>query len=146
MKLLSHQVIVGSVTTSLLIMLNEGAGTASISNAWHLPKGPVIGYGEWGRLQNGKIAGPKLVAPPPPRNLLRPPPPPPQERIILFVKAGNCSCPPPFNIAKTSSSCVKLYPRTLSAPPPPLFFLFLVEVNLDLTPPPLLLCSPPPSP
>ena len=66
-----------------------------------------------GGLQNGKIAGPKLFAPPPPH----------QDRVELFappppLKSGSF-LRPPFNIAKTSSYCVKTTPN-LFAPPHPL--------------------------
>ena len=61
-----------------------------------------------GGLQNGKIAGPKLFAPPP------------QDRVKLLapplLKSGNFSRPPPYNMAKTSSYCVKTTPK-LFAPP-----------------------------
>ena len=62
-----------------------------------------------GGLQNGKIAGPKLFAPPP------------QDRVKLFapplLKSGNFTRPP-YNMAKTSSYCVKSTPK-LFVPPPP---------------------------
>ena len=63
------------------------------------------------------------------QNLLRPPHPP-QDRVKLFVppllKSGNFLCPPPYNMAKTSSYSVKTTPKpfvpfsmaiTFSAPP-----------------------------
>ena len=89
-----------------------------------------------GGLQNGKIAGPKLFAPPP------------QDRVKLFapplLKSGNFSRPP-YNMAKTSSYCVKTTLKLFVPPPsawlklfPPPFF-----VGVKLHVPPLPFCSPP---
>ena len=77
-----------------------------------------------GGLQNGKIVGLKLCAPPPP----------PQERVKLFAppppfKECKLFAPPPpfkecklfarpFNMAKTSSYCVKTTPKFVVPPPP----------------------------
>ena len=80
----------------------RGSNPSSTIRDWSL----IMGRGG---LQNGKIAGPKLFAPPP------------QDRVKLFtaplLKSGNFSRPPPYNMAKTSSYCVK---TTLKLFVPPL--------------------------
>ena len=89
-----------------------------------LGKGLVINYGEGGGgYKMGKSRVWNFLCPPPPQdrvNLLAPP----------LLKSGNFLRPPPFNMAKTSSYCIKTPPYTFYAPPPPL------STWLKLFPPP----------
>ena len=95
------------------------------------PKGLVINYGEGG-LQNGKIAGPKLV------------PPPPQDRVKLFapplLKSGNFSRLP-YNMALTYKLVVPPLQHGSNFVRPPLF----IGVKLHV-PPPSRFVAPPPIP
>ena len=74
-----------------------------------ISKGLVINYGEGG-LQNGKIAGTKLLRPPPPSRQGKTFCVPPFKEWKLVA--------PPFNMAKTSSYRIKTTLKTFCAPPP----------------------------
>ena len=76
-------------------------------------KGLVINYGEGGyKMGKSRV-----------QNFLRPP----QDRVklvtaprpLFFLIVETFCTPPPFNMAKTSSYCIKITPKHFVPPPPP---------------------------